>query len=419
MTPGFRRGAFIGRASSAGTRAETIVSSNPPRVRGQSVFFRDARGEYPSSGWFEAMLRRFRHWLAVGLLAFALPLPAQDTPPPPLQSKVFEPMPAAEIEAIRQSRRKARDELFKNHSRYDPPGIASALEDPNFLIAIAKVTAVEQQDKSVSRNLKVDLEIQQFWRGSSEKTSIYADSRWSPPQEGRYFFSTHGDRPTALDLAEPKPGNLYLIGYRLLSDSGSKAYIPGAMDFSAPGQGQTLAEIQHYLTIDASAGDSNFAPFVAALDDPVPWIRDLALHRLANSDACRAAPACGDAIISRVRELLQSKEGRERWEAVEWLQRLMIGLRSYRTESSINNETLRTLLNSAISDPNPFIGDQAFRIIVDEDPSQKLSPGQCREIIPELRKSAMWDYAEVKDRTVNSPLSSSMTCNASSPPAAQ
>ena len=82
------------------------------------------------------MLRRFRHWLAVGLLALALPLPAQDTPC--LQSNVFESMPVAEIEAIRESRQKARDELFKNHSQYDSAEIASALGDPNFLIAIAK-----------------------------------------------------------------------------------------------------------------------------------------------------------------------------------------------------------------------------------------------------------------------------------------
>lgn len=365
-------------------------------------------GEYSSSGWFEAMLRRFPHWLAVGLLAFAPPLPAQDTAPPVLQSKIAEGVPAAEIDAIRESRRIARDELFKNHSQYDPPRIASSLEFPSVLIAVAKLTSVEPQDKTGWPYLKVELEIQQFWRGHSENTHISAASRWSPPSEGKLHFWS-GSQPTALDVTEPKPGNLYLIGYRLPSGGSSNVGLDGAIDFNVPSQGHTFAEIQHYLAIDAAAGDANFAPFVAALDDQIPWIRDLALHRLATSDACRASPACGEAIIARIRELLRSQEARERWEAVQWLQYLRRP-RVDQTTPSINGETLHALLSAEMSDPNPVIGDQAFSFLTQW---KSLDPGQCLEIIPELRKTAVWDFAEVKGRTVNSPLTSSMTCNAS------
>ena len=88
-----------------------------------------------------------------------------------------------------------------------------------------------------------------------------------------------------------------------------------------PGQAETLAQIQHFLSIDNSADGLNFSPFRGgALNDPVPWIRDIAAQRLIGSDNCQQSPPCGEALLARVRELLESKIACERYEALPWLE---------------------------------------------------------------------------------------------------
>ncbi|MFL6437899.1 MAG: hypothetical protein ACJ71Q_09990 [Terriglobales bacterium] len=353
------------------------------------------------------MVRAFWYFMPAGsLLALALGVPAQE---PFLESKASAPMSSAEVETIRLSRGKAHDEILKNHSQYDAPEIAGALEQPNFLIAIAKVTSVTPS----SPYLRIDFEIQQFWRGNSDKTHIYAESRWRPEPPPGTSYRIVGPPPTALDRVEPKPGNLFLIGYDLhiYGDSGTKAYIPGAIDFSAPGLGQIFAEIQHFLSIDAAAGDSNVAPFVAALNDPVPWIRDATAHRMIDYiDNCRTSTTCGEAILARAGELLHSKDARARYEAIQWLERLALRARAQNSPSSPTNSALRDLLTSAISDPNVVIGDRAFDSLQEWDFYRNVGPGHCLEVIPELRRSAVWDYNEVNGRSIRSPLGSSMSC---------
>jgi hypothetical protein len=359
------------------------------------------------------MIRSVGFLLVCGILRTS-PLSAQqDTPP---QSKLLNGISSAEVKAIQESRRKADQELFSNHD-YDPPEIASSLGDPDCLIAIARVTSVAAEENPVSPGLNVELEIEQLLRGSSDKTHIYVVSRWRPPPPPGSGVYVLGRLPNALDRTEPKVGNRYLIGYNLdmLGYQGTKAWFRGGMDFNVSDQTRTLAEVRHFLDIESDAGASDLSPFITALNDPIHWIRDLVAQRLANSDACHSSSACGDALLSHAHELLHSKTARERYEGLQWLQPLVAATRKHRAGSSMDNDTLRDLLVSAISDPNVRIGDRAFEDLAVRDFYRNATPGQCLEVIAPLRRSAVWNYDESKNGFTGTPLGDSTSCNAPDP----
>jgi hypothetical protein len=359
------------------------------------------------------MIRSVGFLLVCGILLTS-PLSAQQDPPP--QSKLLNGISSAEVKAIQESRGKAEQELFSSHD-YDPPEIASSLGDPDCLIAIARVTSVAAEENPASPGLNVELEIEQLLRGSSDKTHIYVVSRWRPPPPPGSGVYVLGRPLIVLDRTEPKVGNRYLMGYNLdmLGYQGTKAWFRGGMDFNVSDQTRTLAEVQHFLDIESDASASDPSPFIAALNDPIRWIRDLVAHRLANSDACHASPACGNALLSRARELLHSKTARERYEGLRWLQPLVATARIHKTGSSMDNDTLRDLLVSATSDPNVVIGDRAFADLAHRKFYQTSKPGQCLEVIAPVRRSAVWNYDESKNGFTGTPLGDSTSCNAPDP----
>jgi len=326
---------------------------------------------------------------------------------PLLTWKVLPSMPEAEVQAIQLSRANAQKEIFKDHDQFAWPDLAGALLDPNNLIAVARVTAISRQQKGA--NLSVSLEIEQFLRGSSEKKEIETESLWRPVREGVYIIF-NSQRPTALDRKKPELGGHYIIGYNLhtYGDFGNHAYVPGAIDLSVPGQGELLAQVQHFLAIDAATGNSNLDPFIAALNEPIPWIRDVAAHRLTDYGKCSASPTCRQALVVRTSELLQSKNATERYEALLWMEPIIF--RAASDGGSADDSAIRQLLASAMADPNVEIGDQAYSLLEQWKFQRSAQAGHCLEIISQLRRSAVWDYSEVEGHSIRSPIGMTTTC---------
>ena len=319
------------------------------------------------------------------------------------QSKVFHDLPVAELKALQDSRKEADDELYKGHSEYGTPEFAEALSNPSLLIAIVKLISVEPQ--SGSPYLKLGFEVEQRLRGTSDKNSVYADSHWTPQAQYRFRL---GGCSTLLDRIKPEPGDNYLIAYDLHTyGDGDHAFVCGALNLGVPGQGDLLDQIQHFLTIESATGGTNFEPFVAALSDPTPWIRDLAAGRLMGSEECQATPACGEALLARARELLRSKIACERLQALKWLGRLS-SIRGL--GSSALNSTFRELLASAMADPNVSIADRAYSELAIWDFYRTTGPGHCLEIVAPLRETAVWTYDESKDVHWGTPLGVRTAC---------
>ena len=104
----------------------------------------------------------------------------------------------------------------------------------------------------------VDLHVDQFLRGASDKTDLQAESHWVPPRPPQYgvaFFDS-GWRGTAFDHTEPKSGNRYLVGFPILEVDKRKAYISGAIDLSNHHQAMLVPEVEPFLAIETAAGTS-------------------------------------------------------------------------------------------------------------------------------------------------------------------
>jgi hypothetical protein len=352
--------------------------------------------------------------LTVVLLLSGVPLLPQE--PVVAKSKVAQGFSPEQTQIISELRDRAQRDLFDDHLRYEPPEIAKPLAAPSDFIAIVDVTEVTPPDESSHPYTRVNLRVEQLLRGASQEIMLHAESRWVPPrpQDERSVVHVGGPRWNALDRAEPKVGNRYLIGYSFLYEDGGRAYIPGAIDLNDPDQVRILPEVERFLDIEARATASGFAPFVEALQDEVPWIRDLAAQRLAQSDACNASPLCGDALLTAVRTLLQSKQPGERWEALKWTEPLSqpIGDRKMGPNGlpTISNAAVRELLVSAISDPNVWIGDEAYKQLAMFDFYQSARRGDCIEIVPSVRRFARWTSREAKGVSIGSPLGGCFAC---------
>jgi hypothetical protein len=320
--------------------------------------------------------------------AVAIPLRAQE---PPAESKFFSDVSPEQLRAINESRATAQNELYAGQGPYAFPDIAIPLFDPTSFIAIVEVTAVKfPEAPNVPRPL-VDLHVEQFLRGSTEKTELQAESRWTPPPANglRTFFSS-GPVRTTFDLTEPKAGNRFLVGFT--SDIGrGKAYITGAINLYDPDQVRLVPDVQRFLAIEAAAGDYNVAPFLSALDDPLPWIRDLAAQRLVRSASCVADPACQSAFFAEVQKFLRSTKPADRWEALQWLS---IPVPMADGTPTLSESRVRDVLVAAQSDSNLWIGDEAFRKTELLDFSHNAKPGDCISVVPQLRRSIHWKTGE-------------------------
>ncbi len=75
-----------------------------------------------------------------------------------------------------------------------------------------------------------------------------------------------------------------------------------------------------------------------------------------------------------------------------------------------DESTIRQLLASAVTDPNVEIGDEAYSLLEQWKFQRSAQSGRCLEIIPQLRRSAVWDYSEVEGHSITSPLGMTTTC---------
>jgi hypothetical protein len=328
-------------------------------------------------------MRGFSVFAAV--LLFTMQSPAQES----RESRdFFGNLSAEQLNLISESRRAARKELDEKAAAFDTPGIASALGFPSYLIAIARITAVKLPDDTTPRT-RVTFHVEQYLRGESNLAEFDVESRWVPKSsvsdEGPLY------RKTALDESEPKTGHRYILGYTLDYSDGEPVFALGVVDLQDPAQAELIGNIRRFLAMDTEASLNGFETYLELLDDKIPWIRDIAVHWLTESDSCNASPICAERFSVAVRRQLQSDTPNERQEAVSWLVWVdsvsSAGKRYLEGLPVLPDSALRVLFNAAIQDRNVVIGDEAFEYREMFEMRRSGSPGECFVIVPPLRKS--------------------------------
>jgi len=348
----------------------------------------------------------------------AMPLFGQD----PIEgANVFGDLSYQRTSQIFESRRRAYAELGVQTAT---PDIAVALGAPFYLIAIARITAVQLPDNSAVPFTRISFHVEEMLRGASGVKDFVVQSRWNPnPPPKEDGFSDRNYHATVLDKTEPKEGDRYILGYTLDCSDGKTVFIPSAIDMQDPKQNRLIGEMKQFLTIESEAADSGFELYLKALDGSVPWIRDIAIHRLSESDACNASPVCAGQLTTVVKRQIESKIPSERMEALAWLVWVDSVSRSVSTAKGwldgmpmLPDSLIRQLLSSTIEDRNLYIGDFAFEQRESFDFNRAGKPGECMQVVGALRKSAHWragdhDYSGRNELLpVNFPLSSTTSC---------
>jgi len=340
-------------------------------------------------------------------------------------ANVFGDLSYPRIRAIFDSRRLAYQELGEQSRTLTSPDIATALGFPSYLISIARITAVEPFDDDSVHGTRISFHVEQVLRGTSDVTDFVVLSRWTSDRRAEdNVIEVEGNfRPTVLDTTEPKEGRLFILGYTLDYSDGKTVFVPSAIDMQDPDQARLIDDMKQFLVMELAAASSGFGPFLQALESPIPWIREIAVHRLSASDACNTSPVCTQRFSTIVNRQLRSKIPNERLEASDWL----VWIDSVSRSKSGRNQwsdgmpmlpdsAIRQLLSSAIDDPNLYIGDQAFERREMFDFNRHGRPGACVQIVPALRKSAHWlpgehDYSGRNELLpVDFPLSSTTGC---------
>jgi hypothetical protein len=344
------------------------------------------------------MSRTHGYSIFLAILLDTLPLWSQQ----PLEGpNVFGDLSEERMSLVFESRQVAEKELARQSVTFETPSIANPLEWPTYLIAIARITAVQLSAAATSSRTRVSFHVEQILRGESQVANFDVESRWTQGSAAKDGETTpvfaNNYRLTALDRSEPKVGDRYILGYSLAYGDGKLVFVPGVIDMQDLGQAQLIGNMERFLTIETAAGPSNFVPYLEALDGDVPWIRDIALHRLTQSVSCNASPGCAKSFSATVKRQLQSIMPNERQEAVDWLAWIDSVSRSGgERRGSVDglpvlpDSAIRDLLSSAIEDRNVAIGDRAFEEREMFDMVRTGPPGECFEIVPALRKSAHW-----------------------------
>ena len=344
------------------------------------------------------------HWIrSIALLLVALYIPVPLWPQEQTEkSKLVSDLSAKVSGAIDESRDRAHHELFADYVHYQAPDIAGPLADPHSFIGFVSVTHVKYPGEGNPYSTRVTLHVDQLLRGPSEQTELQAESRWVPPRPSgdEVPIIDSGPRGTIFDYKKPDVGNRFLIGFPALDVDSGRAYIFGAIDLSNHDQASLTPEVERFLGIESAAGSSNFGPFLTALNDSVPWIRDLSAQRLIQSETCNNSSACREALLNSARRLLRSKKPGERWEALQWMQPLTLPTGERQAGPNglppMSKSAVRELLVLALSDPNLWIADEAFCRLELFDFFQSAGPGECIVVFPPLRKSVRLPFGELK-----------------------
>jgi hypothetical protein len=347
--------------------------------------------------------------LILSVLLSALRPVYQETP---AKSKVAPALTAEQIRAIKEPREKAFAEIFSNYAPYASPSISNALYDTRNIVAVVRVTRVTPPTIKGDPYEVVDMHIEEVIRGVPQSTEVHAESHWLPPAKNGFpLVGRLGLSP--FDNPEPQVGNRYIIGYSIYYSDGG-AYIPGALNLALPDQDHVILELKRFISIEEASGGGNYDPFLSALDDQTPWIRDLAARRLIMSDSCNAAPTCQEAVLAAANRLLRSKIVADRWEALNWLEVVSAQIGDGKSGPNgltpLANSSVRDLWVTALSDPNLMVADKAFGQREMYDFFRHSKSGECIEVVPELRKSARLTADEAKNGIGMSGLTSVSAC---------
>lgn len=335
------------------------------------------------------MRRLSRTLIPVLVWLIAIQVFAQNSAP---QSKILSGLTSEQIDSLQIPRSKGLQEINSGRSRFDVEAYGIVL--PENKIALARVTDFRMPDNN-SRTL-LHLHVEQVLRGHAARMELTAETCWNPNDNGMYIFNMC--QLSNLARTKPEIGAEYLIGYRIFSD-GPRASISGALVMDVPEQAAYLPEIQRFINFESEASDMNLAPFMAALNDSVPWIQNVAERRLESSAVCRSSPDCLSAIATAAARNLASRNAANRWRALSWVYGL-----SEHAEVAGRNPVFRQLLSAAANDPNAAIAQDAFSYLVRLDFLASAKPGECIEIVPALRKTAHWTATEAKAGPTGGPL---------------
>jgi hypothetical protein len=314
-------------------------------------------------------------------------------------SSIFDNLRPEQINAINESRRLAREDFSQQSKAFETPNIASALDSRCYSIAIAKVIGVRLPDGASTPKTIVRFHVEQLIQGDGAIADFDVESEWTPKPpalaDGPFIASNY--HPTALDLSEPKVGNRYVLGFTLAYRNDKFVFVPGVIDLQDPSQTELINSMERFLKIESTADRSGFEPYLAALDDESPWIRDIAVYRLTWSEKCNASQICAKTFLEVVKRQLGSETPNDRQQAVGWL--IWIDSVS-RNESQtktlfdglplLPDSKIRALYNEAIDDRNVCIGDLAYQYREEFDFYRSKSPGDYFAIVPSLRKSTHW-----------------------------
>lgn len=271
-------------------------------------------------------------------------------------SKVVSGLSPEQIQTLNKPYNVAAAEIGKNWGAYSSPDIAGALADNRFFVSIVTVTGVRPPTDDGPPYSRVRMHVEQTLRGISEESELRADSSWRPmPPEHWSKRLRGGPHETVLDIAEPRIGDRLLLAYTLFKESeGPRAWIVGGFNLGDQKEALIFSEVQRVLGMEAAAGTTSVAPYVSALDDTVPWVRDLAARQLIDSPLCSDSPPCVGSFVRSARQLLESKIPQERYEGVRWLEPLAmpIGIRRSGPNGlpSMSIGAVRELIASTVND---------------------------------------------------------------------
>jgi hypothetical protein len=288
---------------------------------------------------------------------------------------------------------------------YGEPNMAASLRDfDSVVIAIVAVTSVGLPEKDGFPPALVGLHIEQFLRGSSEPKEFQAVNLLP---HGARLWCGGAFGGGGFYFSEPKIGDRYVVGYSFLGGDKSRAYISGGIDLDDHDQAQEMIDVQRYLDIEAIAGSSDPSPFVRALNDQIPWFRDLAAQRLVKSKACNSSPSCRQAFLNATRTLLSSGKLSDRIEGLHWTGLLVRPMEGDRNEwgsngfalpnglSLMSTVAVRNLLRLAVSDPSLRVADEAYRQVEFFDFFHNAPPGECIVVFAILRKAVRLPAGEL------------------------
>jgi hypothetical protein len=222
----------------------------------------------------------------------SLPLCCQESQ---TASSFLSDLSPARLNSIIESRRLAHEELAQHSLVFETPNIAIALRFPFYLIAIAKITGVQLPDGATIPRTRIRFHVEHMIRGNGQVADFDVESRWTPKtvsQDEDTRLVTSMNKPTAFDITEPKVGDRYILGFPRGYGDGKLVFVPSVIDLQDPNQAELIGNAERFLAIEESAERSGFAPYLTALDDKAPWIRDIAVYRLTSSDTCNASPSC-------------------------------------------------------------------------------------------------------------------------------